>query len=109
MAVEDACPYDTVCFHCQQAVEKYLKALLIRVGVDFPRTHQLGFLLRQLPPDRRLSVPVPDILTVNPYSVDIRYADDWREPTRSDAMQAIDVAQRVRTEIRNMLPPEALL
>jgi HEPN domain-containing protein len=24
---EEACPYDTACFHCQQAVEKYLKAL----------------------------------------------------------------------------------
>lgn len=28
----DDCPYDTVCFHCQQAVEKYLKAFLILIG-----------------------------------------------------------------------------
>jgi HEPN domain-containing protein len=28
MAIEDGCPFDTVCFHCQQAAEKYLKGLL---------------------------------------------------------------------------------
>ena len=32
MAVEGGCPYDTVCFHCQQVVEKYLKALLTLAG-----------------------------------------------------------------------------
>jgi HEPN domain-containing protein len=25
MAVAEGCPFDTVCFHCQQAAEKYLK------------------------------------------------------------------------------------
>jgi HEPN domain-containing protein len=28
MAIEEGCPFDTVCFHCQQAAEKYLKCLL---------------------------------------------------------------------------------
>jgi HEPN domain-containing protein len=27
MAGEEGCPFDTVCFHCQQAAEKYLKCL----------------------------------------------------------------------------------
>jgi HEPN domain-containing protein len=26
------CPYDTACFHCHQAAEKYLKALLTLLG-----------------------------------------------------------------------------
>jgi HEPN domain-containing protein len=29
---------DLVCFHCQQAVEKYLKALLQEIGIAVPRT-----------------------------------------------------------------------
>jgi len=33
------CPTDTVCFHAQQCVEKYLKALLTFLGIDFPKTH----------------------------------------------------------------------
>ena len=32
-------PLDTVCFHCQQAVEEYLKGFLVYHGVDFPKTH----------------------------------------------------------------------
>ena len=29
--------YDGVCFHCQQAAEKYLKALLQEAGLPIPR------------------------------------------------------------------------
>jgi HEPN domain-containing protein len=39
------CPTDTVCFHCQQCAEKYLKALLVWRNVAFPRTHDLVVLL----------------------------------------------------------------
>ena len=30
---------EIVAFHCQQAVEKYLKALLVQRQVEFPKTH----------------------------------------------------------------------
>ena len=39
MAIEEGCPFNTVCFHCQQAVEKYLKCLLTYLGIEAPRTH----------------------------------------------------------------------
>jgi HEPN domain-containing protein len=39
--------YDGVCFHCQQSVEKYLKARLIEAGLSFARTHDL-LVLHQL-------------------------------------------------------------
>ncbi len=34
-------PYDTVCFHCQQAAEKFLKAYLIANGRNYPLSHDL--------------------------------------------------------------------
>jgi HEPN domain-containing protein len=108
MAVEDGCPYDMVCFHCQQAIEKYLKALLTLSGVPALRTHDLEKLLEMLPPDRRLSIPLASLVAINPYAVDVRYSDDWREPRRADAIQAFEVADRVRTEARSLLPGEAL-
>lgn len=43
------CPTDTVCFHAQQCVEKYLKALLTSRGTRFPRTHDLVVLVELLP------------------------------------------------------------
>ena len=36
---------DTVTFHCQQAVEKYLKAYLIFLSVPFKFSHDLIYLL----------------------------------------------------------------
>jgi HEPN domain-containing protein len=32
-AVQDGCPFDTVCFHCQQVVEKYIKCFLTFRGI----------------------------------------------------------------------------
>ena len=37
---------ETVCFHSQQAVEKYLKAFLILKNEEFGRTHNLELLLK---------------------------------------------------------------
>lgn len=39
-------PYDTACFHAQQAVEKYLKGVLAWRGLEIPRTHDLEELQR---------------------------------------------------------------
>jgi HEPN domain-containing protein len=36
-----------VCFHCQQAVEKFLKAYLIANGFDIKRTHNIEYLLAE--------------------------------------------------------------
>jgi len=41
---------DLVCFHCQQAAEKYLKALMLELGLVPPRTHDLPKLLSALLP-----------------------------------------------------------
>lgn len=38
----EGCPTDTVCFHAQQCVEKYLKAVLVRELVDFPKSNGRG-------------------------------------------------------------------
>ncbi len=40
------CPTDTVCFHCQQFVEKLLKALLTRHDIEAPKTHDLRRLIQ---------------------------------------------------------------
>ncbi|MCU0786065.1 MAG: HEPN domain-containing protein [Verrucomicrobia bacterium] len=36
---------DAVCFHCQQCVEKYLKARLVEAGLSFPKSHDLFLLV----------------------------------------------------------------
>jgi HEPN domain-containing protein len=45
VTMKENCPYDTVCFHCQQCVEKYMKSILLLHEVLFPKTHDLRLLL----------------------------------------------------------------
>ncbi len=42
---EDEIVKDAVCFHCQQAIEKYLKAFLIYHKVYYEKTHNIEYLL----------------------------------------------------------------
>jgi len=37
---------DTLCFHCQQAVEKFLKAFLVASNVEFGRVHSIEYLIK---------------------------------------------------------------
>jgi HEPN domain-containing protein len=39
--------HDAVCFHCQQAAEKFLKALMQELSLAIPKTHDLDDLLRR--------------------------------------------------------------
>ncbi len=41
-------PLAIICYHCQQAVEKYLKGALILFGVEIRKTHDLGILAEEL-------------------------------------------------------------
>jgi HEPN domain-containing protein len=45
-------PYDTACFHAQQAAEKFLKALIAYADAAIPRTHDLDELTRLAPRTR---------------------------------------------------------
>jgi HEPN domain-containing protein len=105
MAIEEGCPFDTVCFHCQQAAEKYLKCLLTYLGIQAPRTHDLQALAVLIPLDQCFPVRAEDLAELNPYAVNVRYADDWREPQLNDAKRALTLVSKVRAAARESLPP----
>ena len=104
----DDCPFDTVCFHAQQCVEKYLKTLLVLHQQDFPKTHDLAVLARLLPSDVLPKVDTDALLTLNRYPIEARYPGDWEPMSRHDAEEAVGVAQRLRTVVRALLPRECL-
>jgi hypothetical protein len=57
---------EVICFHAQQCVEKYLKALLVLNRTDFPKTHDIRRLTGMLPPRLRpdLSEAERDTMTL---------------------------------------------
>ena len=101
------CPTDTVCFHAQQVIEKYLKALLILRTIPFSKTHNVRELMAELPPRMRpnLSEDERDILT--DYATVARYPG-WGPISLAEARRAVALARRVRAEVRSMLPKQAL-
>ena len=90
-------PTDTVCFHCQQAVEKYLKGFLTFHKIDFIKSHDLDYLLKI---SKNILVDIQDyeeeILSLNKYSIDPRYpADIPIYYGLSEAKQAFEKAKTV--------------
>ena len=100
-------PTDTVCFHAQQCIEKYLKALLVFKGLDFLKTHNFKKLMALLPARTRLNLTVDEQERITDYAAGARYPG-WQDISLSETRRAVAVARRVRKEIRNFLPKEAL-
>jgi HEPN domain-containing protein len=97
---------DAIGFHCQQAAEKYLKALLCEQGLPIPRIHDLDALLVLLLPHHSLLAPLQRILvSLSHFAVDYRYPG-FSTSTRQ-MRAALNHAERVRREVRAILalPP----
>ncbi len=94
--------HDLVCFHCQQLVEKYMKALLEESGTGVPRTHDLDRLLLLLQSAfPSLSKLKRGLLFLSRHAVDTRYPGE--NATRRQAVTALRWAELVRLECRGLL------
>jgi len=65
----------SVCFHCQQAVEKFLKAFLIANGIDIKKTHNIEYLLSECA-DIDNDFSDIDTKELSDFGVDVRYPGD---------------------------------
>lgn len=89
-------PFDTVCFHCQQAAEKLLKAYLVACGQSYPTNHDLLALLEKILPLSPEAEHLRDALALLlPYAVEVRYPDDGQTPAAPDAREARQAAGQV--------------
>ncbi|HMS84680.1 MAG TPA: HEPN domain-containing protein [Nitrospira sp.] len=101
-------PWDTVGFHAQQCVEKYLKALLISRQIDPPKIHDLTELYALLPDGLLEGFNVHSLEELNPYSIEGRYPGVWEPVEQAEALQAVDAARMIRQAIRQVLPPACI-
>jgi HEPN domain-containing protein len=105
LVVEGDGPYDTACFHAQQAIEKSLKGFLVLRKQPAPRTHdleelqQLCLALAPLP-----GLPDLDLVEATDYGVMARYdLDFW--PEQKIAADALVLAEDVYQIVVATLPP----
>ena len=91
--------FDAVCFHAQQAVEKYLKTVLQESGAMIPRVHSLIELLALISTnDASFLLVQGDANVLEGYAVQFRYPG--MSADKSEVKQTIAAAERMCLFIR---------
>jgi HEPN domain-containing protein len=102
-SAEEDKPFDTVCFHCQQAVEKYLKGFLVFLDMKVIKTHNIEVLIDLI------SAKYPDVeifesaVILTNYAIESRYPDDFVEIAEEEAKEAYEIALRIKSFVINKL------
>jgi len=95
---------DAVAFHCQQASEKYLKALLVAVGVEPPRTHDLGVLLELATETYPALEDVQEACEyLSPFAVQTRYPLFEPPISSEDASRAMSRSEEVCELVQDLV------
>ena len=67
-------PVEIICYHCEQAAEKFLKGALTLFQIEPPKTHDLLQLCKMCcEVDERFAQLVDACVELTPYGVQIRY------------------------------------
>lgn len=87
--------YDAVAFHCQQCVEKYLKARLVEAEITFPKIHDLTAILDlTIPLEPEWNELRVGLNSLTSLGIEVRYPGTIAD--KQDAEEALAVAKRVR-------------
>jgi HEPN domain-containing protein len=94
--------HNAVCFHAQQCIEKYLKAILEKQASVVHKIHSLPVLLD------KCAIVHPDLVAFRPGMVRLSvYAVEFRYPGESatieDAKIAIAIMKQARVHLRTVL------
>jgi HEPN domain-containing protein len=88
--------YEDLCFDAQQATEKCLKALLIKLNKPFPKTHSIGLLLKFI---EEKGIEIPDDVNkskiLTDYAVDTRYPGIYEPVSEEEYKTALKLAENV--------------
>ena len=105
--INDQHPYnDGICFHCQQAVEKMLKAALVFMEIEFKKSHDLTYLADLLSEKMQISEEFYEQLEIlEDYAVEIRYPDSTSDPTLEEAKEAIDIVKKIQRKLNDIFSP----
>jgi HEPN domain-containing protein len=100
--------FELVGFHAQQAVEKLVKAYLVRRSVEFGDVHDIDTLRRLVGTvDGDLAARIDPAAALTRYAVGTRYPGRYGRVTREQAEAAVQIAESVRADILPLLNPDA--
>lgn len=95
---------DIAIYHCHQAIEKYLKGIIIHFGLKFLKVHNLILLLDIVTEKFEIYDALRDEIDwLNTVSNHVRYPDDKDLYKYFDAERAINVAEKMRFTLLDKL------
>lgn len=88
--------YDDLCFECQQAAEKAIKAILIFYDLPFLKKHDIDYLL-DLAKEAKVDVPpaIKETSFLSEYATDTRYPGNYDPANNKEYKTALRAAQKV--------------
>jgi HEPN domain-containing protein len=99
---------DTAIYHCQQAAEKAIKALLVQNDLRFEKTHDLEVLIaRATPVAPGLSQMLDQADRLTPYAVAYRYPGEELVPSAEEFAAALFAAEEIFACIESLLSLES--
>lgn len=105
MAMESSDYFAQVCFHLQQAAEKYLKSFIVANNMEFRAIHNLLELLEVCKENEPgIAVLEQACQFLNPFYIDSRYPVHW--PARYDknvAVKAKEMTEDIRDWVKKSL------
>lgn len=87
---------DVICFHAQQAAEKYLKAYLVHKSVIPEKSHIIERLLDTCSKYDPSFAGLMEAAQLTEYAVELRYPDDFYIPDIEEAKEAYNLALKVK-------------
>lgn len=94
--------YDAICFHAQQCIEKYLKALINEYGLVIPKIHDLDTLLNICKPVAlELEIYKKEINDLSTFSIAFRYPGE--DASKGDSEYSVNIMYRLRRIIRKII------
>lgn len=96
-ALEENGPPNQMCFHSQQAAEKYLKGFLIAHGREFDKSHLLRYLLELCEEiDKDFMELRNDVIYLTQFYIETRYPGDIPEFSFDEGKQAFESSLRIK-------------
>jgi HEPN domain-containing protein len=85
---------ENIIFLAQQAVEKYIKAVLVHFQISFPLVHDLGILIALLPDDK-MPPEGFSLIELNPFATVHRYEEGQIPLTKEEIQTSLETAHNV--------------
>lgn len=84
-----------ICFMSQQAGEKALKAILVFLDINFPKTHDLDHIRELIPEGWQVKEAFPELYDLSVWAVESRYPGHTPDVVEYEARETLHLAEAV--------------